>query len=64
MYDASAIPSVLQGGKIRPERYFLQNGLNWMRDRKRIAQEAGIQNYTGTPGENYAMVQYLEDKKS
>lgn len=63
MYDASAIPSVLQGGKIRPERYFLQNGLNWMRDRKRIAQEAGIQNYTGTPGQNYAMVQYLEDKK-
>ncbi len=64
IYDASAIPTVLQGGKIRPERYFLQNGLNWMRDRKRIAQEAGIENYTGTPGENYAMVQYLEDKKS
>lgn len=64
IYDDSAIPSVLQGGKVRPERYFLQNGLNWMRDRKRIAQEAGIQNYTGTPGENYAMVQYLEDKKS
>lgn len=64
IYDDTAIPAVLQGGKIRVERYFLQNGMNWAKDRKRIAQEAGIQNFTGTPGQNYAIVQYLEDKKA
>lgn len=63
-FDKSGIPNVLQGGKITPARYFAQNNMNWFRDSKRIANEMGMEGYRGTPGENYALVQYLEDKKN
>lgn len=64
VYDATQIPAVLKGGKITPARYFAQNGLNWLKDAKRIATEAGIENYNWMPWQNYALVNYLEGKKS
>lgn len=64
VYDATQIPAVLKWGKIQPAKYFAMNGLSWNRDAKRIALEAGIQNYNGMPWQNYAIVDYLEKKKS
>ena len=63
-YDSTAIPDVLQKGKITPARYFAMNGMNFIRDAKNLAKEMGITNYRGTPGENYALVNYMEEKKN
>lgn len=63
-YDSTKIPEVLQNGRITPARYFAQNGKNFYREAKLIAKEMGMENYRGTPGENYAIVQYLEDQKN
>lgn len=37
---------------------------NWIKDSKRIATEMGMSNYRGTAEQNYAMVNYLEEKKN
>ncbi len=63
-YDSTAIPDVLQKGKITPARYFAMNGMNFIRDAKKLAAEMGMTNYRGTPGENYALVNYMEEKKN
>lgn len=64
IYDSTAIPKALQSGKITPGGYFTQNGMNWMRDSKKIAAEMGMADYRGTPGQNYALINYLEEKKA
>lgn len=63
-YDSTAIPSVLNNGKITPARYFAMNGMNFIRDAKKLATEMGMTNYRGTPGENYALVNFMEEKKN
>ena len=63
-FDSTAIPEVLNKWRITPVQYFTKNGLSWMKDSKRIATEMGMANYRGTPGENYALVAYIEEKKN
>lgn len=63
-FDSTAIPEVLQKGKITPARYFAMNGMNFIRDAKKLATEMGMTNYRGTPGENYALVNFMEEKKN
>lgn len=63
-FDSTAIPTKLNKWKIRPVDYFNQNGLNWLKDSKRIANEMGMADYRWTPGQNYALVEYMENKKN
>lgn len=62
-YDSTAIPSVLNNGKITPSQYFQSKGIGW-KQANTMAKEMGMANYRGTPGQNYALVNYIEEKNN